>query len=171
MRLLWDAEKFYFGAFIRIVFLNVTWRFVQMNLQRVSRTNLFPVCCSGGILVFLTGQAEVHSLCRRLRKAFPFRKGSTTTGACTHTPVCPPHTHPHTHTLWHALWACFCIITRLCVQVKKRKQTALRRWGGLRRPSRRKLSYVWFEMLLKTRVLQFHCPWLMIVLSLSLFPE
>uniref|UniRef100_A0A3Q4BCM2 RNA helicase n=1 Tax=Mola mola TaxID=94237 RepID=A0A3Q4BCM2_MOLML len=33
----------------------------------------------GGILVFLTGQAEVHSLCRRLRKAFPFRKGSTTT--------------------------------------------------------------------------------------------
>ncbi|XP_069038235.1 probable ATP-dependent RNA helicase DHX37 [Lepisosteus oculatus] len=27
----------------------------------------------GGILVFLTGQAEVHSLCRRLRKAFPFR--------------------------------------------------------------------------------------------------
>ncbi|XP_037536203.1 probable ATP-dependent RNA helicase DHX37 [Nematolebias whitei] len=32
----------------------------------------------GGILVFLTGQAEVHSLCRRLRKAFPFRKGSAT---------------------------------------------------------------------------------------------
>uniref|UniRef100_A0A669F1M7 RNA helicase n=1 Tax=Oreochromis niloticus TaxID=8128 RepID=A0A669F1M7_ORENI len=31
----------------------------------------------GGILVFLTGQAEVHSLCRRLRKAFPFRKGNT----------------------------------------------------------------------------------------------
>uniref|UniRef100_A0A673C5N8 RNA helicase n=1 Tax=Sphaeramia orbicularis TaxID=375764 RepID=A0A673C5N8_9TELE len=30
---------------------------------------------SGGILVFLTGQAEVHSLCRRLRKAFPFRRG------------------------------------------------------------------------------------------------
>ncbi|KFQ67685.1 putative ATP-dependent RNA helicase DHX37, partial [Phaethon lepturus] len=29
---------------------------------------------SGGILVFLTGQAEVHSLCRRLRKAFPFQK-------------------------------------------------------------------------------------------------
>uniref|UniRef100_A0A8D0HC67 DEAH-box helicase 37 n=1 Tax=Sphenodon punctatus TaxID=8508 RepID=A0A8D0HC67_SPHPU len=29
---------------------------------------------SGGILVFLTGQAEVNSLCRRLRKAFPFRK-------------------------------------------------------------------------------------------------
>ncbi|KAJ8414086.1 hypothetical protein AAFF_G00066840 [Aldrovandia affinis] len=27
----------------------------------------------GGILVFLTGQAEVHSVCRRLRKAFPFR--------------------------------------------------------------------------------------------------
>ncbi|MEQ2199974.1 ATP-dependent RNA helicase dhx37 [Xenoophorus captivus] len=34
----------------------------------------------GGILVFLTGQAEVHSLCRRLRKAFPFRKGSTAAG-------------------------------------------------------------------------------------------
>ncbi|XP_030272481.1 putative ATP-dependent RNA helicase DHX37 [Sparus aurata] len=34
----------------------------------------------GGILVFLTGQAEVHSLCRRLRKAFPFRKSNTTTG-------------------------------------------------------------------------------------------
>ncbi|XP_077164157.1 putative ATP-dependent RNA helicase DHX37 [Paroedura picta] len=29
---------------------------------------------TGGILVFLTGQAEVHSLCRRLRKTFPFRK-------------------------------------------------------------------------------------------------
>ncbi|XP_076859580.1 putative ATP-dependent RNA helicase DHX37 [Brachyhypopomus gauderio] len=27
----------------------------------------------GGILVFLTGQAEVHSTCRRLRKAFPYR--------------------------------------------------------------------------------------------------
>lgn len=34
----------------------------------------------GGILVFLTGQAEVHSLCRRLRKAFPFRKANTSTG-------------------------------------------------------------------------------------------
>ncbi|XP_078107237.1 putative ATP-dependent RNA helicase DHX37 [Sander vitreus] len=34
----------------------------------------------GGILVFLTGQAEVHSLCRKLRKAFPYRKGNTTTG-------------------------------------------------------------------------------------------
>lgn len=33
----------------------------------------------GGILVFLTGQAEVHSVCRRLRKAFPFRRGNTTT--------------------------------------------------------------------------------------------
>lgn len=33
----------------------------------------------GGILVFLTGQAEVHSLCRRLRNAFPFRKSSTIT--------------------------------------------------------------------------------------------
>ncbi|XP_028820912.1 probable ATP-dependent RNA helicase DHX37, partial [Denticeps clupeoides] len=28
---------------------------------------------SGGILVFLTGQAEVHSLCRRLRRAFPYK--------------------------------------------------------------------------------------------------
>lgn len=28
---------------------------------------------AGGILVFLTGQAEVHALCRRLRKAFPIR--------------------------------------------------------------------------------------------------
>ncbi|XP_076125585.1 putative ATP-dependent RNA helicase DHX37 [Alosa pseudoharengus] len=27
----------------------------------------------GGILMFLTGQAEVHSVCRRLRKAFPYR--------------------------------------------------------------------------------------------------
>ncbi|XP_042344791.1 probable ATP-dependent RNA helicase DHX37 [Plectropomus leopardus] len=34
----------------------------------------------GGILVFLTGQAEVHNLCRKLRKAFPFRRGNTTTG-------------------------------------------------------------------------------------------
>ncbi|KAJ6656586.1 hypothetical protein lerEdw1_003473 [Lerista edwardsae] len=31
---------------------------------------------SGGILVFLTGQAEVHSLCRRLRRAFPFRRNT-----------------------------------------------------------------------------------------------
>ncbi|XP_058014476.1 probable ATP-dependent RNA helicase DHX37 [Ahaetulla prasina] len=31
----------------------------------------------GGILVFLTGQAEVHSLCRRLRKSFPFCKNAT----------------------------------------------------------------------------------------------
>ncbi|XP_022051791.2 probable ATP-dependent RNA helicase DHX37 [Acanthochromis polyacanthus] len=30
----------------------------------------------GGILVFLTGQAEVHNLCRRLRNAFPFRKNN-----------------------------------------------------------------------------------------------
>uniref|UniRef100_A0A3Q2EBR3 RNA helicase n=1 Tax=Cyprinodon variegatus TaxID=28743 RepID=A0A3Q2EBR3_CYPVA len=35
----------------------------------------------GGILVFLTGQAEVHSLCRRLRNAFPFRKGTDTAEA------------------------------------------------------------------------------------------
>uniref|UniRef100_A0A673CBR6 RNA helicase n=1 Tax=Sphaeramia orbicularis TaxID=375764 RepID=A0A673CBR6_9TELE len=36
---------------------------------------------SGGILVFLTGQAEVHSLCRRLRKAFPFRRGHSADGS------------------------------------------------------------------------------------------
>ncbi|NXK32609.1 DHX37 helicase, partial [Piprites chloris] len=35
---------------------------------------------SGGILVFLTGQAEVHSLCRRLRKAFPYQKNNTAGG-------------------------------------------------------------------------------------------
>ncbi|KFV94853.1 putative ATP-dependent RNA helicase DHX37, partial [Eurypyga helias] len=35
---------------------------------------------SGGILVFLTGQAEVHSLCRRLRKAFPFQKSNSAGG-------------------------------------------------------------------------------------------
>ncbi|XP_062942073.1 probable ATP-dependent RNA helicase DHX37 isoform X2 [Cynocephalus volans] len=29
---------------------------------------------AGGILVFLTGQAEVHALCRRLKKAFPARR-------------------------------------------------------------------------------------------------
>ncbi|XP_056275402.1 probable ATP-dependent RNA helicase DHX37 isoform X2 [Pseudoliparis swirei] len=34
----------------------------------------------GGILVFLTGQAEVHGLCRKLRNAFPFRKSNTATG-------------------------------------------------------------------------------------------
>ncbi|CAL8296384.1 unnamed protein product [Gadus morhua 'NCC'] len=34
----------------------------------------------GGILVFLTGQAEVHDVCRRLRKAFPFRRSTTDTG-------------------------------------------------------------------------------------------
>uniref|UniRef100_A0A7N5ZXE3 RNA helicase n=1 Tax=Anabas testudineus TaxID=64144 RepID=A0A7N5ZXE3_ANATE len=33
----------------------------------------------GGILVFLTGQVEVNTLCRKLRKAFPFRKGNTNT--------------------------------------------------------------------------------------------
>ena len=29
---------------------------------------------TGGILVFLTGQAEVHALCRRLRRAFPLTR-------------------------------------------------------------------------------------------------
>lgn len=37
--------------------------------------------------MFLTGQAEVHSLCRRLRKAFPFRKGNANTGASDLTPL------------------------------------------------------------------------------------
>lgn len=41
----------------------------------------------GGILVFLTGQAEVHSVCRRLRKAFPYRPNREHTGTV------------HTHTL------------------------------------------------------------------------
>ncbi|XP_077457167.1 putative ATP-dependent RNA helicase DHX37 [Stigmatopora argus] len=35
---------------------------------------------SGGILVFLTGQGEVHNLCRRLRNAFPFRKANASNG-------------------------------------------------------------------------------------------
>ncbi|KAA0714412.1 putative ATP-dependent RNA helicase DHX37 [Triplophysa tibetana] len=35
---------------------------------------------AGGILVFLTGQAEVHSVCRRLRKAFPYRPNREHTG-------------------------------------------------------------------------------------------
>lgn len=34
----------------------------------------------GGILVFLTGQAEVNSVCRRLRRAFPFQRGGTKEG-------------------------------------------------------------------------------------------
>uniref|UniRef100_A0A671RR65 Activating signal cointegrator 1 complex subunit 3 n=1 Tax=Sinocyclocheilus anshuiensis TaxID=1608454 RepID=A0A671RR65_9TELE len=38
----------------------------------------------GGILVFLTGQAEVHSVCRRLRKAFPYRPHREHTGTQTH---------------------------------------------------------------------------------------
>ena len=29
----------------------------------------------GGILVFVTGQQEVHTLCSKLRKTFPFHKG------------------------------------------------------------------------------------------------
>ncbi|CAL8345517.1 unnamed protein product [Lota lota] len=45
----------------------------------------------GGILVFLTGQAEVHSVCRRLRKAFPFRKSITDMGK-------NKNTHANTHT-------------------------------------------------------------------------
>ncbi|KAI4504513.1 hypothetical protein M0802_000063 [Mischocyttarus mexicanus] len=33
----------------------------------------------GGILIFLTGQQEVNSVVRKLRKAFPFKKGQTNT--------------------------------------------------------------------------------------------
>uniref|UniRef100_A0A8C6YD90 Activating signal cointegrator 1 complex subunit 3 n=1 Tax=Naja naja TaxID=35670 RepID=A0A8C6YD90_NAJNA len=40
------------------------------------RTPLEDYSGEWGILVFLTGQAEVHSLCRRLRKSFPFCKNS-----------------------------------------------------------------------------------------------
>uniref|UniRef100_A0A7N8XR10 RNA helicase n=1 Tax=Mastacembelus armatus TaxID=205130 RepID=A0A7N8XR10_9TELE len=47
-------------------------------LEDYTGESLWPMFFSG-ILVFLTGQVEVHSLCRRLRKAFPFRKGNTTT--------------------------------------------------------------------------------------------
>ena len=32
----------------------------------------------GSILVFVTGQAEVHSLCRKLRKTFPSKASLTT---------------------------------------------------------------------------------------------
>lgn len=39
--------------------------------------------------MFLTGQAEVHGLCRRLRRAFPFRKGNTAPGVCDITPADP----------------------------------------------------------------------------------
>uniref|UniRef100_A0A8C4E0P6 RNA helicase n=1 Tax=Dicentrarchus labrax TaxID=13489 RepID=A0A8C4E0P6_DICLA len=60
----------------------------------------------GGILVFLTGQAEVHNLCRRLRKAFPFRKSNTTTGEC--------NTHLFTPPTPTYLWVCFCIFMFLC---------------------------------------------------------
>lgn len=31
----------------------------------------------GGILIFVTGQSEVHSLCRKLRKTFPYNKDGT----------------------------------------------------------------------------------------------
>ncbi|XP_066499844.1 probable ATP-dependent RNA helicase DHX37 [Hoplias malabaricus] len=36
---------------------------------------------AGGILVFLTGQAEVHAVCRKLRKAFPYRATTQHTDA------------------------------------------------------------------------------------------
>lgn len=39
--------------------------------QWVTEGLLLP---TGGILVFLTGQAEVHALCRRLRRAFPLAR-------------------------------------------------------------------------------------------------
>lgn len=40
--------------------------------------------------MFLTGQAEVHSVCRRLRKAFPYRANAQHTGTCTNV-----HTQSH----------------------------------------------------------------------------
>ena len=39
--------------------------------KRVTAGLVLP---AGGILVFLTGQAEVHALCRRLRRAFPLTR-------------------------------------------------------------------------------------------------
>lgn len=67
--------------------LLVTLQYIQPDLSR-ARSEAFqgeiPMLrltvissLAGGILVFLTGQAEVHSLCRRLRKAFPFQKNNT----------------------------------------------------------------------------------------------
>ena len=44
--------------------------------------------------MFLTGQAEVHDVCRRLRKAFPFRRSTTDTGKNRNT-----HTHTHTQSV------------------------------------------------------------------------
>lgn len=38
------------------------------------RVTVGLVLPAGGILVFLTGQAEVHALCRRLRRAFPLTR-------------------------------------------------------------------------------------------------
>uniref|UniRef100_A0A8C3N996 Activating signal cointegrator 1 complex subunit 3 n=1 Tax=Geospiza parvula TaxID=87175 RepID=A0A8C3N996_GEOPR len=46
---------------------------------------------AGGILVFLTGQAEVHSLCRRLRKAFPYQKNTMQNAACVPLLMCCFH--------------------------------------------------------------------------------
>uniref|UniRef100_A0A8D2N400 Helicase ATP-binding domain-containing protein n=1 Tax=Zonotrichia albicollis TaxID=44394 RepID=A0A8D2N400_ZONAL len=46
---------------------------------------------AGGILVFLTGQAEVHSLCRRLRKAFPYQKNTMQSAACVPLLMCCSH--------------------------------------------------------------------------------
>ena len=36
----------------------------------------------GGILVFLTGQNEIHTLCRKLRNSFPWKKSFQTTSDC-----------------------------------------------------------------------------------------
>lgn len=62
--------------------------------------------------MFLTGQAEVHSLCRRLRKAFPFRKGDTATGersASSNSDV-------------YLSWDCGSVyLLEFCIQLKLRK--------------------------------------------------
>lgn len=73
------------------------------------------VCQSGGILVFLTGQVEVNTLCRKLRKAFPFRKGNTNTGKYK-TPFPPSHIDK---------WI-FIDYLCICVQVRMRKPTPQR---------------------------------------------
>ncbi|XP_045432080.1 probable ATP-dependent RNA helicase DHX37 isoform X2 [Pipistrellus kuhlii] len=55
----------------------VTVHFNKRTLEDYSGECFRKVCKihralpAGGILVFLTGQAEVHALCRRLRRAFP----------------------------------------------------------------------------------------------------
>uniref|UniRef100_A0A8C9J2J2 Activating signal cointegrator 1 complex subunit 3 n=1 Tax=Panthera tigris altaica TaxID=74533 RepID=A0A8C9J2J2_PANTA len=57
------------GLLSRIVSLRAK-RYLPLKLVIMSAP-LDLVLFAGGILVFLTGQAEVHALCRRLRRAFP----------------------------------------------------------------------------------------------------